>query len=310
MPILQESRAPRAEMDVLSEALLHARLRGDQARVYGPPAPFHIAFPAGVPRVHFAVSAPLLVHLDGRTQPIMLEPADVVLLGHASAHSIATPDAIEPPRPLSPVDGMAEHGGRTSWLTGTFRVEDDTAAPLLAALPPLVHLSSAAEGNEWQRLSLDLLLAEIGNGRPGSWIMTSRILDLVLVHALRQWAASDEVEPGWLATVLDERLAPALSAMHRDLEHPWSVAELAALTRQAPSTFAHRFTEVVGQTPAAYLTERRMASAARMLESTATPVGRVATAVGYTSEPAFSRAFRRRFGIPPLAWRKQARERS
>ncbi len=308
MPILRSGAPARSDMDVLSEVLLHARLRGDRARIYAPVGPFHVSFPLGEPRVHFAVTAPLLVHVAGHTRPIRLEPADVVLLGRETAHSISTLDAAGPAREVEKGDRGAVREGEPSWLTGTFLVEDETAAPLLSALPPVVHIPAAGAGNEWQQLSLDLLLAEIGNGRPGSWIMVSRILDLVFVHALRQWSASDRVEPGWLATALDERLAPALSAMHRRPEHPWTVAELAALTRQAPSTFAHRFVEVVGQTPATYLTERRMAAAARMLESTTTPVGRIAAAVGYTSEPAFSRAFRRRFGMPPLTWRKRVRE--
>lgn len=309
MPILQSVTQSRPDMDVLSEVLLHARLRGDEATVYAPDAPFHVSFAPGIPRVHLAVAAPLVVRIDGEAEPLRLEPADVVLVGRDRAHSIATPGFADAARPIAPGDQGAEAGQRPAWVTGTFRVEDETAAPLLSALPPVVHISATEPGNEWQQLSLELLLAEIGAGRPGSWIMASRILDLIFVHALRRWSASGRAEPGWLATVLDERLAPALSSMHRQPERAWTISELAALTRQSPSTFAHRFTRLVGQSPAVYLAERRMAAAAGMLESTATPVGQIASAVGYTSEPAFSRAFRRRFGMPPLAWRKQVRAR-
>lgn len=296
-----------SEIDELSDVLVRARLRGDGASAYSPPAPFDIAFSPGTARLHFALEAPVEVRVAGRSQPIVLAPADVVFVGRDTAHSIASPGAAVAPRRLAPGDRATPASIAQGWITGTFRAEDEIAAPLLAELPAVVHLAADRPGRDWQQLSLHLLVSEIARSKPGSWVMVSRILDLVLIHALREWAGSDDVEPGWLATALDERLAPALSAIHRHPERPWTVAELAALTRQAPSTFAHRFSELVGTTPAAYLTDQRMAAAARMLESTTSQVGRIAATVGYASEPAFSRAFRRRFGVPPLAWRKGLR---
>lgn len=293
-----------SDVDVLSEALLQARLRGDAAALFAPPAPFHISFPAGPTRVHFAVDERLLVHVEGFTEPFALEPSDFVLVADGVAHSIATPGAMAVARPLTTADQASVLPGGHAWVTGRFRVEDRIAGPLQSALPAAIHVSASKRGSEWQRLSLRLLLDEIGPGRPGAWIMISRILDLVFIHALREWSSSDRVEPGWLAMALDERLAPALSAIHRHPAHPWTVDELAALTSQSRSAFAHRFRALVGQSPVAYLGEQRMRSAARLLESTTQSVGEVAGAVGFTSEAAFSRAFRRRFGSPPLAWRR------
>ena len=296
-----------SEVDALSDVLVRARLRGDGASAYSPGGPFHVAFPPGLARLHFALEAPIEVRVAGRPQPIVLAPADVAFVGRDTAHSIASLGSSLPPRGIAPRHRATPSSIAEGWITGTFRAEDELAAPLLSEMPAFVYLAADRPGRDWQRLSMHLLVSEIARARPGSWVMVSRILDLVLIHALREWAGSDDVGPGWLATALDERLAPALSAIHRHPERPWTVSELAALTRQAPSTFAHRFSELVGTTPAAYLTDQRMAAAARMLESTTSQVGRIATAVGYASEPAFSRAFRRRFGVSPLAWRKGAR---
>lgn len=297
------------EVDALSEALLHARLDGRDAVRFAPEPPFHVAISPGVTRVHFAVASRLIVRVDGHASPIVLEPRDVVLIRQGLAHSIATADSTAPARALADSDRRVDAGTPIGWVTGEFRAQSELGGPSMAALPPVVHIASARPGNEWLALSLRLLLDELDQRRPGACIMISRILDLVFIHALREWSASDKVEPGWLATALDQTLAPALAAIHRNPEHPWTVDDLAALTHQSRSAFAHRFTAVVGQSPAAYVAERRMMSASKLLETTAMAVGAIAHAVGFESEAAFSRAFRRRFGRSPLAWRKHVRPR-
>lgn len=284
------------DIDALSEALRHAHLRGQGAVVHTPSTPHRVDLAPGAPVVHFALGTRLVVRVDGHPADIVLEPADAVLVRQGVAHSIAAPDADE-----------TADGSVRGWVTGGFRVEGDNAVPLLSALPPAIHVAAARPGNAWLRLSLDLLVAELDAARPGSWIMISRILDLVFIHALRTWSDSDRVEPGWLATALDARLAPVLSAIHRAPGHAWSIDEMARLARQSRSAFAHRFTAVVGQSPMAYVAQCRMAEASRLLDATTMPVGEVATAVGFASEAAFSRAFRRRFALPPLAWRRGAR---
>lgn len=296
-------------MDALSEALLHARLDGRDAVRFAPEPPFHVSIPPGVTRVHFAVETRLIVRVDGHASPIVLEPRDFVMIRQGLAHSIASAESTAPARALAESDSRVEAGASIGWVTGEFRAQSELGGPSMAALPPLVHISSARPGNEWLALSLRLLLDELEQRRPGACIVISRILDLVFIHALREWSASDKVEPGWLATALDQTLAPALAAIHRNPEHPWTVDDLAALTHQSRSGFAHRFTAVVGQSPAAYVAERRMLSASKLLETTTMAVGAVAHAVGFESEAAFSRAFRRRFGRSPLAWRKHARPR-
>ncbi len=137
--------------------------------------------------------------------------------------------------------------------------------------------------------------------------MLSRILDLLFIHALREWSTSDRAEPGWLTASMDPRLAPVLTAIHNNLEHPWSIAELAKHAQQSRSAFTQRFTALLGQPPAGYITERRLDRAAHLLRFSTEAVSQVGRAVGYTSDAAFSRAFQRRFGEPPLRWRMRHR---
>ncbi len=295
------------ELDVLSEVLQQSRLRGDGAEWLHPEMPFRIALPGTATSLYFILGEGLILQVPGQ-RDLPVAPSDIVLVRRGLPHVLSSVGASAPARPLRPDDRPSVEApiGR-GWITGYLRGECGESDQLEAALPAVVHIPRSAPENEWIMVSERLLLAEIRRRGPGSQAMISRILDLVFIHALRRWASGENGERGWLASALDERLSPALSAMHGRLEHAWTVAELAALTHQSRSAFAHRFTALVGRPPLAYLAERRMTAAQRLLAATAMPIGEVAGAVGFTSEPAFSRAFRRRFGQAPLAWRRQAR---
>ncbi|WP_369636992.1 AraC family transcriptional regulator [Nocardia sp. JMUB6875] len=194
-------------------------------------------------------------------------------------------------------------GGPARWVSGSFQVDEPQAAPLLSVLAPAIVISGEGPGREWLPLSLDLLLVEVIRPRPGAAAMISRILDLLFIHALRAWSA-DTAAPGWLTAALDPALAPVLTAIHRSPAAPWSVSDLAALASMSRTTFTDRFTRRLGQPPAAYLADRRLARAATLLRTTPIPIAALAHQVGYDSEAAFSRAFRRRYDVPPLRYRK------
>jgi AraC-like DNA-binding protein len=134
--------------------------------------------------------------------------------------------------------------------------------------------------------------------------MVARILDLLLVQILRAWATGADAEPNWLAGALDPQIGLALSAIHRDLSHDWKVEQLAGACNLSRSAFAAQFLARVGKPPGAYLTHVRLDAATRLLLETSLPVGVIAQNVGYTSEAAFSRAFKRRYGTPPARWRR------
>lgn len=296
--------ASPAGSDALSEILRTVRLRGDAVTRWSPATPFHVAVPAAARVLHVAETGGLTLHIDDQTLP--MNAGDMALLARGDGHSISH-GVSAGPRTLSESDRNSgdeqEDWDSPRWLSGIFTVDSAVADPLLSVLPPAIMIRADAPGHEWLPLSLQLLLAETTEPRPGARVMVSRILDLLFIHALREWSRSADAAPGWLTAAMDPQLGPVLTAVHNDPAHPWSVAELADLARHSRSTFAERFTRLFGQSPAAYVTERRLDRAADLLRSTTTSVSRIGQAVGYTSDSAFSRAFQRRYGAPPLRWR-------
>ncbi|WP_066901312.1 cupin domain-containing protein [Mycolicibacterium houstonense] len=295
-----------ADGDALSATLRAVRLRGDAVTRWSPAAPFHVTIPSTIRVLHIAETAGLTLHIDG--QDLAMKAGDMALLARGDAHRLSDGDGDgAAPRALHDSDRNHVAGQADSrcprWLSGTFAVESAVADPLLSVLPPAIVIRAGTTGHEWLPLSLQLLLDETTEPRPGAGVMISRILDLLFIHALREWSRSAETTPGWLTAAMDPQLGPVLTAVHDDPAHPWSVAELADLARHSRSTFAERFTRLFGQSPAAYVTERRLDRAADLLRSTTTSVSKIGQSVGYTSDSAFSRAFQRRYGAPPLRWR-------
>ena len=164
----------------------------------------------------------------------------------------------------------------------------------------------ALEGLEVARR---MLVAEMEAPSQGSAVMVARILDLIFIQILRTWAAGPDAEPNWLAGALDPQIGLALSAIHRDPGHDWTVDDLARVCSLSRSAFAARFVARVGRPPAAYLAHVRLDAATEMLRGTSLPVALIAENVGYASEAAFSRAFKHRYGKPPARWRRDMRAR-
>ncbi|WP_135452927.1 AraC family transcriptional regulator [Mycobacterium sp. DL99] len=301
---LSPPSASLADSDALSEILRTVRLRGDTVTRWSPAAPFHVAIPAAARVLHIAETDGLTLHIGDQT--LSMDAGDMALLARGDAHSISHGRGAGP-RTLSGSDRNSDPGqddpDSPRWLSGIFAVDSTVAGPLLSVLPPAIMIRAGAQGHEWLPLSLQLLLAETTEPRPGAKVMISRILDLLFIHALRAWSGSADAAPGWLTAAMDPQLGPVLTAVHNDPAHQWSVTELADLARHSRSTFAERFTRLFGQSPAAYVTERRLDRAADLLRSTTTSVSKIGQAVGYTSDSAFSRAFQRRYGAPPLRWR-------
>ncbi|AQA21882.1 helix-turn-helix domain protein [Rhodococcus sp. MTM3W5.2] len=283
----------RVQPDALSEVLETIRLRGDQIHRCEPVAPFAVA-PAGDLRALYLVErGEVIIRLGETAATITLGVGDVALLPHGSAHSVESGS------------GAADRDHAARWLRGTFTLDEVPAARLLAVLPTAIELHQGPGARfEWLEVSGRLLGEEVTNPRPGSAVMVSRILDLLFVQILRAWAGSGVADGGWLAAAMDPQVGMALEAIHRDPERAWTVAALAHLATLSRSAFAERFTRLVGQTPGAYVTERRLDRATELLRHSSTPVGTIATLVGYESDAAFSRAFRKRFGTSPLRWRR------
>jgi AraC-like DNA-binding protein len=277
-----------SDIDALSEILATLQLHGEEAFLSASPDQPTQQFGAGTRVLHLVKAGTLHINVSRTGATISLLAGDMVLLARGDAHAVS-----------GDVGAV--------WVTGTFRVDAVVAEPLLSVLPEAIVIGGDMPNSEWLPLSLDLLIAEIAEQRPGNHVMVSRILDLLFIHALRVWARDSGGSPGWLTVAMDTRLGAVVSAIRRDPSGDWSVDRLAQMAGYSRSAFASRFGRLVGKSPAAFVTEQRLNRASTLLTSTTEPVGQVAHLVGYTSEAAFSRAFQRYFGAPPRTWRTQAR---
>jgi AraC-like DNA-binding protein len=279
--------------DLLSELLRSVRLSGERIVAYAPLRTFSIGF-ADVGSLHIIEAGELVLRIDANRHVEHVSRGDVVLLPRGDPHHLSAPEnrAAEPAR----------------WLCGTFTIGDPQASHLLASLPAVIILRGArGPALEGLEVARRMLVFEMQSPSQGSAVMVARILDLIFIQILRAWAAGQDAEPNWLAGALDPQIGPALSAIHRDPGHDWTVEELARACNLSRSAFAARFVARVGKPPATYLVHVRLDAATGLLRDTAVPVTLIAKNVGYASEAAFSRAFKNRYGTPPAHWRRDTR---
>lgn len=201
-------------------------------------------------------------------------------------------------------------GPETRVLCGLYEFDGLGAHhPVLRLLPAVLHLPArSARAHRDLSETLTLLAREQEAGERGSAVIVSRLLDVLFVQVVRAWAEDQPVgRAGWIGALTDAMLARALAAMHADLRRPWTVATLARAAGASRATLGRRFVAEVGEAPLAYLTRARLHEAAHQLQLADDSLAAIAERVGYTSEFAFNRSFRRCFGVPPGAYRKRLR---
>lgn len=277
-----------ASVDALSDVLDFIHLQGETLTSVHMGDGGVISHGSGERSIHVVQQGPVELEVtgDGRRP---LAAGDLALLATGAVHRL-------------------ESAGGGEWMSGTFLVEESTAAPLLAVLPPVIVIKGSETRFARLPLCTDLLAAELADPSAGSRVMVSRLLELLFILALRAWSVLDTApQPGWLPAALDRALGPVLTAVHRRPEQDWSVEDLAALASMSRAAFATRFVRLVGEPPGRYLARLRLARAAELLQSSSEPVGSIGKAVGYSSEAAFSRAFAREYGAAPRAWRSKGR---
>lgn len=201
--------------------------------------------------------------------------------------------------------------GASRIACGAFRFAHGAPNPLLAVLPPVLHLSAAAiQRDHALRATLHILVAELSERRSGSEVLIDRMIDALFITTVRRWIDEQPANArGWLVALRDERMGKVLGAMHQELKRPWSLASLAREAGMSRAAFARRFSEQVGEPPLSYLTRRRIETAAHLLTGSEKTVADIAHSVGYDNEFAFSRAFKRETGRSPRQLRTSAGDR-
>lgn len=313
-PSSEPGGVPPVDPDMLSQVLTQVRLRGGAVYRAELGAPWALRFAAGAAHFYYVEQGAPWLHLAGRS-PLPLARGDLLMLPHRQHHALSS-SALVAPQDIEPVSrvhfGATRHvlragqGGAVCRLIGgQFHFDGDAAAAILAALPPALHLPGrGAAAPPWLEAITRFLLQEAHGGGPGSALMVSRLVDLLVIRALRIWAESQVRHPGWVAGLSELRLGRALRAIHAEPHRAWTVQALAALAGMSRSAFAERFTTAVGQAPLQYAQHWKLTLAHDMLVQ-GVLVTQAAGRSGYASEAAFSRAFKRHFGYPPSTLRRQ-----
>ncbi len=293
--------------------------------VFAPPWSLRIRDRAPLSAVVVAQGSAWVVTATGA--PTLLEPGDLALLRGPDPYTIADDPQTPPQVFVEPGQHCVDAAGRSmseemllglrTWgnaadgatmlVTGTYERASAVSERLLRALPPIVVLRRG----EWSYDLVALLCAEMQRDVPGQEVFLDRLLDLVVLAAVRTWLADQEdAAPGWYRASADPVVGPALQELHRRVAEPWTVASLAAHTQVSRAVLARRFSAVVGEPPMAYLTSLRLALAADLLERTDRTLTAIAREVGYASPFALSAAFSRERGLSPTAYRSQGQVRA
>jgi len=264
--------------------------------------------------------------LDG--DPVELRAGDVILFPTGDRHVLAAASPAALHRSPTEITGkslgdLLKRGevvpfkkGRTGSATritcGFLACDRRLAEPILLSLPRLLKVDMRDEGTAaWMRSSIRYSVAETRSGRPGAPLVLARLSEILFAEAVRRHI--DQIppgNPGWLAALRDRHVGRTLSLLHAQPAHPWTVEELATKVGLSRSALAQRFNALLGMPPMQYLTRWRISLAAKRLREGPVSILQVATEVGYESEGAFNRAFKRELGLPPATWRKRIARRA
>lgn len=321
-------------MDALSDVLqtiklsgvifLRANLRGHYGISMPPPTISHPAIrpPTSEHRLvmfHIVQEGHGFVEVEG-FPPQELREGDLIIVLDDLSHSvvdepgratIASADLVPEFTPVAapPAAHVGSGGDNTMRLVcGMLQFVNRGFTPLFAALPPYIHIArDEGPASAWLQANVSHIIHEAESGRPGSEMLLGNLTELLFVETVRCYLRSlPETETGWFAALNDPIVGRALQVIHQDPARAWTVAEIARQAGASRSAFSARFSELLDCAPMTYVTRWRIRLATNLLEDTRMSIAEIANRVGYESESAFNRAFKREMGTPPAAWRSRA----
>lgn len=272
--------------------------------------------------VIYAVTSGLCTLETAGAAATSLNSGDVVLLAHGSEHRLSRLGALDSDlgadAPDSRIEGLRPDSREPAPLR-LIRIEvtleNRRHNPVVTALPPIVRLVPTGEpAPDWLASTLQFMMGEASSELPGSSSVLCRLSDVLLMQLVRTHLrrletlpVTSEDSPGWLAAISEPQIGGALGLIHESPAEPWTVARLAARVGMSRSAFAARFAQLVGEPPLHYVTRWRMQRAASLLRGGESTLVEVAAQVGYESEAAFSKAFKRWAGVAPGAYRRSSK---
>jgi AraC-like DNA-binding protein len=267
--------------------------------------------------VHVVVEGRCCIEVDGLPEPAWCSAGDVAVVTSGAGHSVK--DALGTvPIDIGAMVGKCAAGGRldirntgrgprTVILCGGFSLEDRASSPLLPLLPPLLCGRLGDCFASWHRLAMDLVASDVGAVRPGSDAVAARLVEILVIELLRSRLAgpAKKEERGFLAALKDPRICKALAHIHANPASNLGLKALATRAAMSRASFCSRFRSLLGVAPKRYITAFRVQRAKDLLRATDASLTEVAGAVGYESDVAFNRAFKRIVGVPPGGFRRR-----
>lgn len=303
-------------MDILTDVLNTLELKGwlSSRRELAPPWRYDFAASKDS-MFHVLSHGGAYLHVEGEAEPIRVGDGDVVLFPTGHPHSLYD-DPTSPLTRLVHLDYNPQRGhhivnsGGTGpkplLLCGAFHFEYPNDFPVLHRLPRLIHISGT-QGRLEQGFTdiVNIIARESTSRQPGAEVMLNRLTELLFIQVIRLWIDQQaESSAGWDTALRDQPISAALGLIHQSPERRWTVKELAESVSLSRSAFSGRFTELIGEPPLTYLTRWRMLRATRLLKNEVS-METIADQLGYESEVAFRKAFKREIGIPPAQYRKR-----
>jgi AraC-like DNA-binding protein len=314
---------PWAPSDPLAEALHFLRMNGAFYCRSELTAPWGMTMMPMPGYLWFHVVTSGEVRLEaGDAEPVLIRPGDLGLVPHGEGHVLRSEPGVEAPgvleldrEEISERYEILRHGGGgapTTLVCGAVRFDHPAAGNLIAILPEILHIeASSSPQTDWMQSTLRLMAAEARELRPGGEAVITRLGDILVIQAIRSWLETDPAaRTGWLGALQDPQIGRAISLIHRDPARDWTLASLADELAMSRSAFAARFTELVDEPAMQYVTRWRMQVAVTSLRDEGATVAQLASRLGYRSEAAFARAFKRVIGVPPGAIKRGPKEAS
>ena len=302
---------PFPPADPLGEALQFLRMSGAFYCRSELTAPWGLTLPPMPGYLWFHVVTAGRLRLETAAEQRVLHPGDLALVPHGDGHTLRSEPGVLAPNVLDVEQEMVSdryavlrHGGGgepTGLICGAVRFAHPAAGHLVAVLPGTIHVEAARTPRlEWMHSLLRLMAAEAGELRPGGEAVITRLGDILVIQAIRAWMDGDPAaRRGWLGALRDPQLGRAIALVHREPARDWTVASLARELAMSRSAFAARFSELVGEPVMSYVARWRMQVAVAALQEGDATVAQLADRLGYRSEAAFSRAFKRIVGVAP-----------
>ena len=302
--------------DVLQSIHLHSTLYC-RAKM-GAPWGFRVSG-REVASFHIVTSGMCWLTVEGMEEPVLLTEGDLVILPHGHVHTMTDDPKspvtmLEDLKPKQPVEkdgifyGMGQ-GAVTTLVCGGLELEDYSTNPLYSILPAFIHMRSNDEYSlPWLRAIVELVRVEASINREEAETIITRLSELLFIQAVRAYIRTiGDKNVGWLGALRDPEIGQALALIQRQPGEAWTVGSLACCVSLSRSAFSAKFRQLVGEPPMQYITRVRLTKAAAELRTYAATLVEVATSVGYESEVAFSKAFKRYFGVAPGAYRQGRR---